>query len=175
MPKEARLRVWLAIVGTATILLVTAYGFVQQSMRLGANDAPYAAAQIAKHQLESGVNAADVVPEVKTDSLSDTTLFVIVTDDKLQILASSLNDTESVRPPTGVFTYAAIHGRDSVTWQTGAGARLATTVIPYKSGFVVAGQSLSQIEKRATKFTVLMIVAWLVVVGWTYLVLWLYI
>lgn len=167
------MRVWLAIVGTATILLVTAYGFVQQSMRLGANDLPYASAQTIKHELESGASAADVVPQVKTDSLGDTTVFAIVTNSNHEILASSLNDPESIRPPAGVFNYAAIHGIDSVTWQTGSGARLATTVIPYKSGYIVTGQSLSQVEKRASTLTVLMIVAWLVVLGWAFLVLWL--
>ena len=175
MPKENRVRIWLAIVGTASILLVAAYAMVQQSTRLSANDLPLATAQTIKHELEDGQNPSDVVPQVKTDSLSDDTVFAIITDKSHQILASSLSDPQSVRPPQGVFDYAAAHGRDNVTWQTGAGARLATIVIPYKSGFVVTGQSLSQAEKRVTTYTLLMLVAWLVIIGWSFIVLWFYI
>lgn len=174
MPKENRVRIWLAIVGTASILLVAAYAMVQQSTRLSANDLPLATAQTIKHELEGGESPADVVPQVKTDSLTDDTVFAIITDANHQVLASSLNDPQSVRPPQGVFDYAAVHGEDNVTWQTGAGARLATIVIPYKSGFIVTGQSLNQAEKRVTTYTLLMLVAWLVILGWTFMALWFY-
>lgn len=175
MSRENRLRLSLAIIGTAAVLLLTAYTLVQQAGRHGANDLPLAAAQTIRHQLESGAKPADVVPQTKTDSLSDNTVFAIVTDNQPKVLASSLNDEESALPPRGVFEYTASHSIDQVTWQTGSGARLATTVIPYKGGFIVAGQSLSRVEQRVKLYTALIAVAFIVVLAWVFLTLWFYV
>jgi len=53
--------------------------------------------------------------------------------------------------PTGVMDYVRKNGQDRVTWQPEVGIRMATVVVPYNNGFVLAGRSLTEIEKRASQ------------------------
>lgn len=170
------MRIWLAIVGTSTIILGTTYGLVRQSTRLAADDLPLATAQTVKYQLEAGQAPEDIVPATKTDSLIDSTVFIIITDSSPKVLASSFVDAKSALPPKGVFEYTAKHGTDHFTWETGTGARLATRVLTYKTGdslgYVVTGQSLSQAENRINTYGIFTLVGWLMVVAWSFLLLW---
>ncbi len=166
--KSSKFRLWLAIVGTATILLVAAYTMVQQETRLQADDSPLAIAQIAKHQLESGQDPSKVVPIVKTDLATDNTVFVTVTSADKKILASSaVLDSGTTLPPPGAFDYTAAHGSDHFTWQPRAGVRLATRMLKYNNGFVIAGQSLGQFEQRINEYTLMLVIAWLAILAWT--------
>ena len=51
------IRLWLAVVGAATLVLGAAYTMVQQSTRLAANDLPLQTAQNIRHQLANGATA----------------------------------------------------------------------------------------------------------------------
>lgn len=169
---KSKIRIWLAIVGTSTLLIGTAYAMAQQSTRLAANDLPLATAQTAKHQLTNGSDAADIVPAIKTDLKEDSSVFVIITDSSKHILASSaaLNG-QTPLPPQGVFDYTAEHGTDHFTWQPTSGVRLASYVIKYgsgdNSGFIITGQSLKQAEERVNTYGYLAIAAWVAVLAWT--------
>lgn len=174
--RESRVRLWLALVGTASILILTAYTFVQQSTRLTANDLPVATAQTIRHELEHGASPADVVPAVKTDLRSDSTVFVTVTDGAEHILANSANlDGGSSLPPAGTFAYTKDHGSDHFTWQPKDNVRLATYLLPYGSspndGFIITGQSLKQAEDRTSTYGWLALAGWLAVVAWVSLIL----
>jgi len=173
---KSAVRIWLAIVGVAAILLITAYTFVQQEARLSANDQPQDTAQVEKHQLENGAQPSDVVPTVKTDLSSDSSVFVTVTDSSEHVLASSASlDGSASLPPANTFVFTKQHGSDHFTWQPRSGVRLATYILPYgnspNDGFIIAGQSLKQAEKRIETYTVLMVIAWLAVVAWTTFIL----
>src|SRR5438105_248336 len=87
--RRPEMRIWLAMVGAATLILGTAYAMVQQSTRLSANDLPATTAQTLKHELEQGAVPTDVVPNLKTDLKTDTTVFVTITDSSRHVLASS--------------------------------------------------------------------------------------
>jgi hypothetical protein len=170
------MRIWLAIAGTATLLIGAAYIMVQQATRLAANDAPLALAQTIKNNLESGAAANDVVPGQNIDLRSNNNLFAIVTDGTQHVLASSATlDGQSPLPPKGVFMYTAKHGSDHFTWQPAGKVRLATRVLSYgnatDSGFIITGQSLAPAEERITIYTELALAAWLAIIAWTFLVL----
>lgn len=174
--REAKVRLWLALVGMATILILTAYTLVQQSTRLTANDLPIATAQTIKHELENGAAPADVVPAVKTDLRNDSATFVIVTDGAEHILATSANlDGGTSLPPAGTFSYTKDHGSDHFTWQPKDGVRLATYIVPYgnspNDGFIITGQSLKQAEQRTSTYGWLSLAGWLAVVAWVSLLL----
>jgi hypothetical protein len=171
-----QLRIWLAIVGTATLVLGASYTMVQQSTRLSANDLPLATAQTIKHELESGANASDVIPTLKTDLRKDNSTFVIVTDESQHVLASSADlDGQTPLPPKGVFSFTTVHDSDHFTWQPATGVRLATQVLNYSkdanSGFIITGQSLKQYEDRIGVYTKLALAAWLATIAWTFLTL----
>jgi hypothetical protein len=169
-------RTWLAIVGTATLILGAAYAMVQQSTRLSADDLPLSAAQTARQELQTSSNAKDVVPALKSNLRNDSTVFVIVTDDSEHVVASSATlDGQTPLPPRGVFDFTQRHGSDHFTWEPTPGVRLATRVVTYKSGdnsgFVIAGQSLTPFEDRISTYTWIAGAAWLAVLAWTYLLI----
>lgn len=165
-------RLWLTIVGAATLVLGASYSMIQQSTRLAANDLPIATAQTVRHQLETGSDAKDVIPTIKTDLKNDSTLFVTITDHSTHILASNadLNGKPSL-PPQGVFDFTKSNGSDNITWQPQKGVRLATHTETYKNGndigFIVTGQSLKQAEDRINTYSVIALTAWIAVLIWT--------
>src|SRR3954454_22730512 len=130
--KNAQVRLWLALAGTATLVLGASYAMVQQSTRLSADDLPLSTAQVAEQELQGGSNAKDVIPTLKTNLRNDTSVFVIVTDNTEHILASSaVLDGQTPLPPKGVFDFTATHGTDHFTWQPVSGVRMATRVTSY--------------------------------------------
>ncbi|HVS78800.1 MAG TPA: hypothetical protein VHD84_00720 [Candidatus Saccharimonadales bacterium] len=173
---SSSLRVWLAIMGVATLVLGASYAMVQQSTRLSADDLPRTTGQMAKQELESGSQAKDVVPTLKTDLKTDTSVFTIVTDNSEHVLASSaVLDGQTPLPPAGVFSFTNQHASDHFTWQPESGVRMATEVIKYgkspNDGFIITGQSLKPYEDRIKTYTYLAGAGWLAVLAWSYLVL----
>lgn len=165
--RKYRIRLWLALVGTATLLLGTAYALTQQSTRLAADDLPLATAQRVAQELEGGADASDVVPNLKVDLKDNTNMFVTVTDSSYHVVASSAKlNNKTPLPPKGVFEFTKQHGQDQFTWEPASGVRQATTVISYKDGFILSGQSLKPAEDRITTFTAITMVAWLTTVLW---------
>ncbi len=163
---------WLRVVGVSTIILLGSYTLVQQSTRLSANDAPLAAAQTAKHQLENGMKAQQVVPATPTNLKTDSTIFITVVDSSRNVLASSAQlDGAPTLPPSGTFDTATKKGSNWFTWEPENGVRLATQVLPYSlgssSGYVVAGQSLKQAEDRINTYGWIILATWGAVLVWT--------
>jgi hypothetical protein len=169
-------RIWLAVVGASTLVLGAAYTIAQQSARLSADDLPLVAAQNAQKLLESGSEPGDVVPSLKTDLSNDASVFTIVTDNALHVLASSASlSGQTPLPPSGVFDYTKVHATDRITWQPQSGVRLATRVVTYSnggaSGFIVTGQSLKSAEDRIDTYGALAFSAWVALVAWTTFIL----
>jgi hypothetical protein len=164
-------RVWLAIVGAATLVLGAAYSMVQQEARLAANDTPISVTESARRLLESGSAPVDVVAKQKTNLRTDNWVFTIVTDSSRHVLASSANlDGKTPLPPQGVFDYTKDHGTDKITWQPDSGVRLAIYVSTYKSdndsGYIISGQSLKLTEQRINRLSLIAVVSWVITVGW---------
>lgn len=169
-------RAWLAIVGTATLVLGASYAMVQQSTRLSADDLPLTTVQVAKQELHSGSDAKDVVPTLKTNLRSDTSVFMIITDSSQHVLASSaVLDGQTPLPPKGVFSFTNVHGTDHFTWVPVSGVRLATRVSSYgnspNDGYVITGQSLKPFEDRIATYTWIALAAWLAILAWSYLLI----
>jgi hypothetical protein len=65
----------------------------------------------------------------------------------------------------GVFDYVRQHDQDRITWQPEPGVRIATVVAGYtgsQSGFVLAGRSLREVEKRESQAEMEAGVVWIV-------------
>jgi hypothetical protein len=171
-----QVRLWLALVGVATLILGANYAMVQQSTRLSADDLPLTTAQVAKQELQGGSSASDVVPTLKTNLQTDTSVFMIITDNSKHVIASSaVLGGKTPLPPNGVFSFTTTHGTDHFTWQPQAGVRLATRVETYgkspDDGFIITGQSLKPYENRIDTYTALAVAAWIAVLAWSYLLL----
>ena len=89
--------------------------------------------------------------------------FVIILDKQGKTVTSTAQLNGQIpNIPLGVFQYAQTHQENRLTWQPENGLRFATVVIPYgdKSGYVLVGRSLREVEKRIDQMTFFAIVAW---------------
>ena len=125
---------------------------VQQKIRLSANDLPATIAATAKQNLEQGL--VDRVTTGKIINLrTDNDPFVIILNqDKKIIGTTALLDNSLISPPVGVMDAATKKGVNKITWAPEKKIREAIIVIPYKDGYVIAGQSLKTFEDRIGKF-----------------------
>lgn len=146
-----------------TFVAGTAVVISQQVLRLSGNDPQIQLAEDAAQRLNSGEDAAHVVPDRNVDMAASLAPFVIVYDDAGRPLTSSGN-LDGMTPvlPRGVFDFVRSHNEEQVTWQPRPGVRIASVVVRTSKGFVVAGRNLREIEIRKDKVTQLAMVGWLV-------------
>ena len=138
----------IAIAGLCGLVYLT----VQQSLRMGANDPQIQMAEDAASSLNAGGSVDSVVPTTKVEISDSLAPFLIVFDNSGKVLASSATLHGAVPTyPMGVLDSTRQQGQDRVTWQPEAGVRMATVVVPYTNGFVMAGRSLTEVEKRESQ------------------------
>ena len=143
---------WLPLAIATAGLCALVYLTVQQSLRMGANDPQIQMAEDAASSLNAGASVEIVVPSTKVEIADSLAPIVIVFDNSGKVLASSATlHGEVPTYPAGVLDYVRQKGQDRVTWQPEAGVRLATVAVPYNNGFVMAGRSLTEIEKRESQ------------------------
>jgi hypothetical protein len=147
------IRHWLPLTAVITILCGLIYLAVQQSLRWGANDPQIQMAEDAAAALAAGATPESVVPPGMLDVSSSLAPFMIIYNDSGKPLVStgSLLNGETPLLPPGVFDYTRQKGEDRVTWQPQAWVRIAAVVVAHGGsmpGFVLAGRSLREVEKR---------------------------
>ena len=167
------LRYWLAPAAAATLLAFMIYLVAQQSLRLSANDAPMQMAEDTAAALEAGQAPASLVG-APVDVAKSLAPFAIIYDDTGQVVASTarLDGAPPILPP-GVLENVRMGGESRITWQPQPGVRLATVITRVNGaspGFVVAGRSLREIERRIDELGLLIGVAWLGTLGVTLVV-----
>ncbi len=154
----------LAIVTTCMCGLI--YLVVQQEYRLSANDPQIQLAEDAGIALSLGQHVADIVPSHKVDITSSLAPYIMVFDNKGQPIASSgtFNNQLPVLPQ-GVFNYVDQNGEDRLTWQPVPGIRQAIVIAKYVTnqgtGYVAAGRSLREVEKRETDLEMQVGIGWI--------------
>jgi hypothetical protein len=145
-------RHWLPLAVLAVTLCGLAYLSSQQALRQGANDPQIALAEDAAAALAGGESPSALVPTAQVDVARSLSPFLIVYAEGGQVQASSgrLRGRVPVLPE-GVLAYTRQHGQDRVTWQPEPGVRIAAVVVHAPGGpggFVLAGRSLREVEKR---------------------------
>jgi hypothetical protein len=152
----------LAIVAAGLCGLV--FLIAQQSQRMGANDPQIQMAEDAASSLNGGASVESVIPSNTVEIADSLAPFMIIFDDSGKILASSATLHGAIPAyPMGVLDYTRQNGQNRVTWQPETGIRMATVVARYDRGFVMAGRSLREVEKRADQLEQLCGLAWLVI------------
>lgn len=151
----------LAVLATLTCGLV--YAEVQQDQRSGANDPQFQVAEDAVAALNAGAKPEAVVDSSRTiDPSSSLATFVIVFDANHSVLATNAAlDGGQPAPPAGVLDAAVPGSPNAVTWQPSSGVRIATVVVAWKGGTVLAGRSLSRVEQREFNAGLIAGAAWL--------------
>jgi hypothetical protein len=146
------LRRWLPIAVVVVAICGLVYLAVQQSLRQNANDPQIQMAEDAASALAAGTAAETFLPGARIDIGQSLAPFLIFYSDGAAAVASSgvLHDQVPV-PPLGVFDYVRQHGEERVTWQPERGVRIASVIIRTRGpipGYVLAGRSLREVEKR---------------------------
>ena len=165
---KAILQHWLLVAIVVTGLVGLLYTAVQQNLRQGANDPQIQMAEDAAAELEGGQSVQYVVPSGKVDIAKSLAPYLIIFDANGNPIASSAQlDGQPPTIPSGVFDSVRQMGEDRITWQPQAGVRSAIVVTQFKgstSGFVLAGRSLREVEKREDGLLQILIAGWLVMI-----------
>jgi hypothetical protein len=139
----------------ATTLLV--YLAVQQSHRTRADDPQIQMAEDAAASLGVGRLAASYDVAEKVDVAASLSPWLVVYDENVRPVAWS-GQLDGLPPvlPRGVYEHVRSAGEARVTWQPRPGVRMATVVTRVsgkRPGFVAAGRSLRETEKRVAALT----------------------
>lgn len=178
--KEAFLKAFKAWVPFAVIILVFSgliYVAVQQNYRTSANDPQVQFTDDITYAISHGSASPDsVVPPNPTQDIAQSLapFVVIFNADNKPIGSSVAIDGKLPTLPSGIFDTAKKDGEHRFTWQPTAETRIAAVIKYYKgspSGFVLAGRSLKEIEKRTGQLTNMTIAACLLALILTYLVI----
>lgn len=160
------LRHWLPLAAVTTLLCGLVYLAVQQSLRQGANDPQVQMAEDASAALAAGGTPESVLAVAQVEISNSLAPFMVIYNDTGGPLASSglLHGTVPLLP-SGVFDYTRQNGEDRVSWQPESGVRIAAVVVAYggaQPGFVLAGRSLREVEKRESQVEQITGIVWLV-------------
>ena len=181
--------VWLVVAAAATVLAGLSYVTAQQVTRMGANAAPLQATHEILAILKQGVDPSRILPPTQTEITDSSSVFAAVFDEKGGVVSSSVQvDGKNPSVPNGVFEYAKQHGEDRFTWQPKSGVREAAIVVPYSAsvqadasstptttkGYVMTGQSLTEVERIAQDLLKLTGVAWLFTLVLSLLLCWVF-
>ena len=157
---------WLPLALVLTLMSGLVYATVQQNYRQSANDPQIQLAEDLAASLTAGQVPTTLAFSVKIDMAKSLAPYLIVLDDSGKVItASAILDGEVPVPPKGVLDYTRSHGENRLTWQPQKNVRSAIVVTHYngpQSGFVIAGRSLREIEKRESQLSTTVFLVWII-------------
>lgn len=157
---------WLPLALLMTLVSLMVYGAVQQDLRQSANDPQIQMAEDTARALAGGKLPATLVQGETVDIATSLSPYLIIFNDAGQPTASSARlNGQTPALPNGVFDFVRQQGEDRITWQPQPGVRSATVIVPYRGsnpGFVLAGRSLREVEKREDQLTTNLALGWIV-------------
>ncbi len=156
---------WLPLAFVTTILCGLVEIAVQQNMRQTANNLPARVVEDAVYQLHHGVSPKEIVGTASVDLETSLNPFVMIEDGTSITTSAILDGTPLLSPPHGVLQAAQSQGENRITWQPRPGIRQAIVVryIPGPSPvYVLAGQSLREVEKHQKSLLNQVLAAWII-------------
>lgn len=171
-----KFRNWLPLALAITLICGLVYLAVQQDLRQGANDPQIQIAEDLREDLNKDKKLENLVKNIDPDSIGvdlnkSLAQFVIVFDEQNHPTFSDASlDGRIPTPPKGVFDYVASGHQDMFTWEPKVGVRIAAVVLKYKKGFVLAGRSLREVEKREDNLLKTVELGWAVAIFSTLIV-----
>lgn len=143
------IRAWLPFAVVISSFCALAYATVQQSYRQSANDPQVQMAEDAAYSLnhDATVNGVVLSGEVEI-SRSLLPFLVVYSLEGKPVKGSGLLNGQLPQIPKGVLDFAKQNGENRVTWQPENGVRIASVILPFKDGFVLAGRNMREVEIR---------------------------
>ncbi len=149
------MRYWVMFAIIATAVSGSMFLVVQQAVRMNANDPQIQLSEDAGIALAKGAMYSDIVLNRDIQSIDiekSLAPFVIIYDESGKaVVGSGVLNGSYPMIPTGVFERAKINGENRSTWQPSTSTRVALVTRHFsgeKSGFVVSGRSMREIDKR---------------------------
>jgi len=159
---------WILLAILITGIAWLPYLLIQQELRQGANDPQIQLAEDSAASLNAGqtpqqiVAAATSNADSKVDIARSLAPYIVIYDTTGKPVASSASlNGQDPGIPAGIFADVRKNGEDRISWQPQSGVRSAIIVTQYKDGFVMAGRSLREVERRENTLQLLTIIAWL--------------
>ena len=140
------------------------YLIEQQHLRLEANDQLVQIANDITLALAQGAPYSTFTSPRPVDMSRSLSPYAIIFDGEQKMqTGSGVLDGVVPRPPKGVFEYVKLHREERVTWEPRRGVRVALVGVYHdgvNSGFVFAGRSLSEVERKIDELTKLTAFVW---------------
>jgi len=167
--KRTNFATHVAALIVVTILCGLIYATVQQSHRSVANDPQLQIASDLKSAIEHNHPVAQWMNGDSIDISQSLSVFkTLYKKNGAPLQSTGFLDGQLPQIPRGVLDFTNKYGEDVITWQPGQGVRIALVVEAVASpeiGYVVAGRSLREVEKRESDLTTMVLVAWLICSG----------
>ena len=149
------------------------YATVQQDIRMGANDPQIEIAQNFAITLAANQSFKTMFPRNTVELSSSLSPYIIIFNDQGVITTTSgvLHGNMPVLPK-GAFADAKRRGELRFTWQPEEEVREAVVLEHYSgssSGFVLAGRSMFETEKREEHILLLVFMGWITCLGMTFI------
>lgn len=153
---------WLPFAVISTILCGLLYISIQQILRLGANDPQIQIAEDAVSDLKKGQTPANLISSLKQIEMEESLApFIILYDENEKPVESSASLNGRIpSPPVGVFEIVKLKQSERFTWEPKKGVKEAAIMIKSSQGFVLAGRSLREVEKREDQLLREVGIAW---------------
>lgn len=162
MPKYT---VWISLFVLMTACLGLTYATGHQILRQGANDPIIQISEDTVAFLTTGKPMPSTAFTPVVDMAKSLSPYFIIYDDSGNPIGSTgLLDGKVPTVPPGVFAYAKEHGQNRITWQPRPGVRSAIVVTHVNAGmggFVLAGRSLREVEKREDQILFFTVATWI--------------
>lgn len=159
------IKYWLPVAFLTAFTCFVAYLVAQQVMRHLANDPQVQMAEDAAAVLEHGRHPDELIKGDAIDIRRSIAPFLIVFNEEgVPVASNALLDGAVPKPPPGVFCSCG-GDENRVTWQPHNGVRIASVIVHHggaKPGFVLAGRSLRESERRTGRIGVLLFALWVV-------------
>ena len=146
-------RIWLPFAVVISAFCLLAYTTMQQALRQGLNDPQIQMAEDTAYALNNGATVDSVVAGTKVEMSRSLAPFIDIYDSNGNaITGSGLLNGQLPDYPKGALDSAKRSGgkpftlqqsdENRVTWQPDADVRIASVVVPYNNGFVMAGRNM---------------------------------
>jgi hypothetical protein len=160
----AILKYWIPLAAAITLISALIYLTVQQDIRIGSNDPQIQMAEDAARAFAEKQPLETILPAGKVEISQSLAPYMIVFDASGTPLGSNALLHGSIPEfPKSVLDYTRQNGEDRVTWQPETGVRSAVVIVPIadgQDGFVLAGRSLRESEKRVDLLTTQVAAGW---------------
>lgn len=149
-------KIWLPSAVVVALACSLIYLTVQQNYRTNAGDPQIQLAQDTARFLSDQADLSAIVESLNGNVEMDKSLapFLAVYDKDGKLLKSSgMISGKTPDLPKGVFDYTKSHNESTFTWEPQKGVRIAAVLEKFSGnsqGFVLAGRSLKEVEKRET-------------------------